>query len=633
LGLKYCTLSMDSQRAQRLRTQQKLDRLIAEKQALTESIEALQSGHSERDEEGAEGLAVRKLVALNAAIDRLEEQLLRKEAIIREKDSELNEQRNVIMKLRSEISAIKRGNESAAKRVAMDRITNSDDQKRERMETESVPRATAPAASTKSAGDSHCDDEKDMMLEYAPWFEAIAKKRRVQESKRKDLVQRLSEAETMKSLADCADDEERQRLMAQKLELCVVTCSFTEDSPSEVSRIENKKDVLLEVLQCMSSSKWSSLDLLAQCIETIHCNLFRSLPDAQTIKTDANDDEMDFRDPSWDHLQLIYELTFHVVTNTQIDKKTMKKHLAGPFLFNLIHLFSSADDREPQYVKIIVHAIYGRFMALRKSIRKHLSDYCFDYVYLSTFRDSTSWQGLPEILEIFCSIFQGLNVPVKPDYHVVLRNVIVPLHKSFHLDEFHEQLLQCCTQFVTKDPYSAPVILGGMLRFWPKFSPLKEQLFITEIVHILNVCVRHPNVKQSDPAFATITIAVLQRFVQCMTSDHHQVAERSLMVWRDETVRICVDLHREKIWPSIYQALQWNKERYWLAAIRNINRQIMSDFKRRDPEFFEKIERQQQSMDIATTSDPKGMMDSKQKQREQRWLRLKELATAKKKRT
>ena len=30
----------------------------------------------------------------------------------------------------------------------------------------------------------------------------------------------------------------------------------------------------------------------------------------------------------------------------------------GAFLGNLIHIFSSADDREPQYVKIIVHATF-----------------------------------------------------------------------------------------------------------------------------------------------------------------------------------------------------------------------------------------------------------------------------------
>jgi len=609
-----------------------------------DSDEDSDSGHDGDDrgddDEEEEGVTMRKLTELNRRIERLEEKLLAKETIICNKEEQIDDQRTEIKMLRSELSEIKKGSSESGAKVISQSIINDDDhklelqQKREREAMEGVNSGSSKTPHRSNHHHQMDDDEKemDMMSEYMPLFNKIDSKKRRFESRRKELLKGLSDAESMKSLTDCSNEDERQLLMKEKLELCAVTCNFTEDGSEEMARIENKKDLLLEVLQCMSGNKWSSIELLQQCIETIWTNLFRALPDANMIKTDANDDEMDFRDPSWDHLQLIYELTFHVVTNTHIDKKTMKKHLQGAFLENLIHLFSSADDREPQYVKIIVHAIYGRFMALRKSIRKHLSDYCYRYVYLSTFRDTTSWQGLPEILEIFCSIFQGLNVPVKPDYHVVLRNVIVPLHKAFHLDEFHEQLLQCCTQFVTKDPYSAPVILGGMLRFWPKFSPLKEQLFITEIVHILNVCVRHPTIKQSDPAFATITIAVLQRFVECMTSDHHQVAERSLMVWRDETVRICVDLHREKIWPSIYKALQHNKEKYWLAAIRNINRQIMSDFKRRDPEFFEKIERQQQSMDVARKRESKDKA-TKQESREQRWIRLKQQATSNQKRT
>eukprot|EP01083_Nonionella_stella_P112104 329367_1 len=318
-------------------------------------------------------------------------------------------------------------------------------------------------------------------------------------------------AESMKSLTDCTDDFERQMLMKDKLKLCALVCDFnnTEDA-RERKCIENKKDLLLEVLHCMSQNTWNNVELLQQCIETIGFNLFRSLSSPDMIETDSNDEEMDYSDPSWDHVQFCYELTFHVVTNTHIPKKIMKNHLHGAFLENLIHLFSSVDCREPQYVKIIVHAIYGRFMVLRRAIRKHLSNYCYQYVYLSTSQSwqgvvppcgyVTSWQGLPEILEIFCSIFQGLNVPIKPDYHTIFRNVIIPLHKSFHLDEFHEQLLQCCTQFVTKDPYSAPVVLGAILKFWPRQNPLKEQLFITEISHILNVCVQHPNVKQLDPA-------------------------------------------------------------------------------------------------------------------------------------
>ncbi|ETO01016.1 hypothetical protein RFI_36425 [Reticulomyxa filosa] len=169
----------------------------------------------------------------------------------------------------------------------------------------------------------------------------------------------------------------------------------------------------------------------------------------------------------------------------------MKKHLQGQFLQRLTLLFGSPDGREPQYVKIILHAIYGRFMALRKAIRKHLCNYCYKYIYESI-QDKETWQGLPEILEIFCSIFQGLNVPVKADYRLLIKNVIIPLHKTFHLDEFHDQLVACCTQFAMKDIQSVPVILGGILKYWPKFNPGKEQMFIQEIVHIITICSRDP---------------------------------------------------------------------------------------------------------------------------------------------
>eukprot|EP01083_Nonionella_stella_P013937 39211_1 len=209
-------------------------------------------------------------------------------------------------------------------------------------------------------------------------YKPTAKKPKPKEKKEIDKLRSgLLAAESMKALTDCTNDKERELLMKDKLELCEVVCDWNNTVDGrEINRIENKKDLLLEVLRCMSGNNWSNIELLKQCIKTISHNLFRSLPSAEMImiKTGPNDDEMDFRDPSWDHLQLIYELTFHVVTNTHIDKKTMKKHLQGAFLENLIHLFSSADDREPQYVKIIVHAIYGRFMALRKAIRKHLSE-------------------------------------------------------------------------------------------------------------------------------------------------------------------------------------------------------------------------------------------------------------------
>ena len=53
---------------------------------------------------------------------------------------------------------------------------------------------------------------------------------------------------------------------------------------------------------------------------------------------------------------------------------------------------------------------------------------------------SIKWQGVPEILAILCR----LQHP--DDYHLLLRNVLVPLHKAPHLNALHEELMQCCTQ-------------------------------------------------------------------------------------------------------------------------------------------------------------------------------------------
>eukprot|EP01084_Bolivina_argentea_P086085 155605_1 len=425
--------------------------------------------------------------------------------------------------------------------------------------------------------------------------------------------------------------------MIERLKLCCCQFDFTvENVQSYCNARERKKDLLMEILQSMSGNKWNNLQLLEECISTISINLFRSLPSPDMIKTDANDDEMDFRDPSWEHLQLIYELTYEIVLHTHIDKKTIIKHLQGAFLENLIHLFSSADDREPQYVKIIVHAIYGRFMALRKSIRKHLSDYCYKYIYESTLRDSTSWQGLPEILEIFCSIFQGLNIPVKPEYNTVLRNVIIPLHKSFHLDEFHEQLLQCCTQFVTKDPNSINVILGGILKFWPKMSPLKEQLFIDEIVHLLNASSDYieqmainnsngflgSNGNKQNEQFDGIIIAVIHKLCKCMFSDHHQVAERSLLIWKEESLKLCLEVYSDKCWPVLYQTLNKMTQKYWLIEIRNIAKSVINDLQITNPQFFHQKQLQIYKLDRQRKYDEK----SKRKEREGRWKKVRQLA-------
>eukprot|EP01083_Nonionella_stella_P013939 39213_1 len=404
---------------------------------------------------------------------------------------------------------------------------------------------------------------KQIVSEYMSLFERIHGKAADANTRQDKLRSGLLEAASMKSLDDCVDDDEAQMLMKEKIELCEYICDFnrTEDE-SEALCIENKTDVLTNILQYMSGHNWGNMQLFEQCLETIKHNLFRPLP--------ADHPFDDVYDPAWAHIQLMYELTYHVSGNVSIEKKTMQTYFDAVFLRQLINLFCSPDDREPEYVKIIVHQIYSRFMKLRPPIRKGLGEYCYPYIYLSTYRDDALWQGVPQILEIFGSVFQGLNVPVKSDYHDIMRNVIIPLHKSFHLDEFHGELVICCIYFLDKEPSAAPSILGGILKFWPKQNPLKEQLFMSEIIDILKVCADHPNMDQSEPEFVDVTVALLKKLIECMGARHHEVAEKAMMVWNDQTIRLFVDMHKDKIAQELKQRLEDNEENHWSEDVKNL---------------------------------------------------------------
>ena len=88
----------------------------------------------------------------------------------------------------------------------------------------------------------------------------------------------------------------------------------------EIKGIEKKRQILTEILQYIARYSWCNHDTLKQCIKTISANLFRALP--QSVKNpEVEEDQEPFEDASWPHLLLIYELTFRLVNNTEVDKK------------------------------------------------------------------------------------------------------------------------------------------------------------------------------------------------------------------------------------------------------------------------------------------------------------------------
>ena len=54
-----------------------------------------------------------------------------------------------------------------------------------------------------------------------------------------------------------------------------------------------------------------------------------------------------------------------------------KKHIDQQFVIQLLELFDSMDPRERDYLKTILHRIYGKFLGLRAFIRKQIN-----YIFL-----------------------------------------------------------------------------------------------------------------------------------------------------------------------------------------------------------------------------------------------------------
>eukprot|EP00484_Ammonia_sp_Unknown_P010358 CAMPEP_0197075950 /NCGR_PEP_ID=MMETSP1384-20130603/211866_1 /TAXON_ID=29189 /ORGANISM="Ammonia sp." /LENGTH=756 /DNA_ID=CAMNT_0042514799 /DNA_START=111 /DNA_END=2381 /DNA_ORIENTATION=+ len=488
-------------------------------------------------------------------------------------------------------------------------------------------------------------------------------------------------------LADITTLDKRNEILTKKLQLCATTFDFLTTNPLELKGIEKKKQMLTEILEYIARYSWYNEQILERCIKTISANLFRALP--RSGKNPDVEDEP-FEDPAWAHLQLIYDLTLRLVINTDVDKKTMKKYLEGDFVDNVIELFASEDPREREYLKTILHRIYGRFMPLRALIRQSIANCCYRTIYeqytvnysynddvhhsfhslvlnddahstngpsmaMTAFRqkqlrmmDKRYYQnstrnenGIAEFLEIFCSIIHGFSIPVKKEHKDFLRNVLVPLHKCRKLEKFHEQLVACCVQFVFKDPSVAPVILGGLLKFWPIQSPTKEEMFIAEVVNVVNAMINHKN-GFSWPENKEICLRVIDTLVECMKSHHHSVAERALLVWGEDAIEILIDLDKKTIWPKIVEAFLDNKN-HWNESLRECNEEAMDVFKVRDPQTFNRIreeyEQKQKLKETAaavsavsqtTTSTPSGeendSAEQKSRARQDKWSRIQALA-------
>lgn len=417
--------------------------------------------------------------------------------------------------------------------------------------------------------------------------------------------------EALPSLRD-APAPEKPSLFLRKVVMCCVVFDFT-DPTKDVKEKEIKRQTLLELVDYVTSATGKFPEPAVQeVIKMVSTNLFRVPNPAprenKPLESFDMEEEEPVMDPAWPHLQIVYELFLRFVQSPETDAKLAKRYVDHGFIIKLLDLFDSEDPREREYLKTILHRIYGKFMVHRPFIRKAINNIFYRFIF-----ETEKHNGIAELLEILGSIINGFALPLKEEHKLFLVRALIPLHKPKCVSMYHQQLSYCVTQFVEKDCKLADTVIRGLLKYWPITNSAKEVMFLGELEEILEA---------TQPAeFQRCMVSLFRQIARCLNSSHFQVAERALFLWNNDHIEVLIKQNSKVILPIILPAIERNTKEHWNQAVQSLSLNVRKIFMDHDPVLFEECLKKFEEDEAKETT-----LRSK---REATWKRLEEIASSK----
>ncbi|XP_060034384.1 serine/threonine-protein phosphatase 2A 56 kDa regulatory subunit alpha isoform isoform X4 [Erinaceus europaeus] len=281
-----------------------------------------------------------------------------------------------------------------------------------------------------------------------------------------------------------------------------------------------------------------------------------------------------------------------------------KRFIDQKFVQQLLELFDSEDPRERDFLKTVLHRIYGKFLGLRAFIRKQINNIFLRFIY-----ETEHFNGVAELLEILGSIINGFALPLKAEHKQFLTKVLIPMHTAKGLALFHAQLAYCVVQFLEKDTTLTEPVIRGLLKFWPKTCSQKEVMFLGEIEEILDVIEPTQFKKIEEPLFKQVS--------KCVSSPHFQVAERALYFWNNEYILSLIEENIDKILPIMFGSLYKISKEHWNQTIVALVYNVLKTLMEMNSKLFDEL--------TSSYKAERQREKKKQLEREELWKRLEEL--------
>ncbi|KAJ6666971.1 hypothetical protein lerEdw1_018973 [Lerista edwardsae] len=263
----------------------------------------------------------------------------------------------------------------------------------------------------------------------------------------------------------------------------------------------------------------------------ISSNIFRTLPPSENPDFDPEEDEPTL-EASWPHIQLVYEFLLRFLESPDFQPSIAKRHIDQKFVQQLLELFDSEDPRERDFLKTVLHRIYGKFLGLRAFIRKQINNIFLRFIY-----ETEHFNGVAELLEILGSCN---NCELSTTYHVC---------------------------FETNELNLYTYVLAGLLcRSVPG-----ERYDINRASHqrITQILAKNLQPERGQSyQFLYLTLLLLT-----------QVAERALYFWNNEYILGLIEENIDTILPIMFGSLYRISKEHWnptiVALVYNVLKTLM----------------------------------------------------------
>uniref|UniRef100_A0A8C5AXL0 Serine/threonine protein phosphatase 2A regulatory subunit n=1 Tax=Gadus morhua TaxID=8049 RepID=A0A8C5AXL0_GADMO len=358
---------------------------------------------------------------------------------------------------------------------------------------------------------------------------------------------------------------EQQELFTQKLQQCCMLFDFM-DSVIDLKSKEIKRATLNELVEYVSTNRGVLVETAYPEITSMVSTLMLT-----TRTFDPEDDE-----PTLEASWLVYEFLLRFLENPDFQPSIAKRYIDQKFVLQLLELFDSEDPRERDFLKTILHRIYGKFLGLRAFIRKQINNIFLRFIY-----ETDHFNGVAELLEILGSIINGFALPLKAEHKQFLMKVLIPMHTAKGLALFHAQLAYCVVQFLEKDPTLTEPVIRGLLKFWPKTCSQKEVMYLGEIEEILDVIEPTQFKKIEEPLFKQIS--------RCVANPHFQVAERALYFWNNEYILSLIEENIDQVLPIMFGSLYRISKEHWNPTIISLVYNVLKTLMEMNSTLFDEL--------------------------------------------